>query len=420
MNLSGRTQPSAPGTGEDVSKYLPPPEVEYGYYAWVFYSIMGSALGISIDLLGIGMLLLLAGFCVLRMGVRTPTVLRPAALPLACGLSFVAIQTLILGQSLMGNSYVRAFVPWILGLVILQCLALRRGFLHRFAIAMLLVGASTLPYLRTYINDQTRSGLDQTIGIANPNDLGAWFGFCGVYCAILGLETRRNWLRVASWGAALGCLFVVGLTVSRAPLLAAVISIVLALRNVGKRGLVPLLALAVLAAVVYGLGLFAGTASMYAERGLEETGRFVVWPLAIERFLEVPFTGVGASHVLVFLPGTGHSITPHNSFIFIALASGAIPLAFYLAYWVRLFIDAFRINADGHEDATFLPSLLLYSFLIAMELNQSFMVPWMMATLCAVAGTGRFVELSHAAGRLRDARAARRSNLVVRASRARA
>ena len=47
------------------------------YYFWVFYSIMGSALGISIDLLGIGMLVVLAAFCILRMGRQAPTLLGP-------------------------------------------------------------------------------------------------------------------------------------------------------------------------------------------------------------------------------------------------------------------------------------------------------------------------------------------------------
>ena len=69
-----------------------------------------------------------------------------------------------------------------------------------------LVGISTLPYMKSFANDPSRVGLDKTITIANPNDLGAWFGFCSVYFTIAGLETRRNWVRAISWSTAVGCL----------------------------------------------------------------------------------------------------------------------------------------------------------------------------------------------------------------------
>jgi hypothetical protein len=302
-----------------------------------------------------------------------------------------------------------------LELVIIQYLALRRGFLHRFAIALFLLGMLTLPYLKLDTFDETRVGLGGGIGIGNPNDLGAWFGFCSVYFTILALETRLDWLRAVSGVLALGCLYVVGLTVSRAPLFAAVVCIVFAFRKVLKRGFFPLFGLVVLGWTVYGLGVFERAASMYAQRGLEETGRFVVWPMAIERFLEFPLAGVGAPNLLRFLP-----ISPHNSFIFIALASGVLPVAFFIAYWVRLFNDATRINADSHEDATFLTSLLLYSFLIAMELNQAFMVEWMVAVLCTVAGRGSLLKARRAvADRLRAGQAAMGPHLQTLAQRVR-
>jgi O-antigen ligase len=367
------------------SKHLPSPSLEYWYYAQVFYSIMGSAFGLSIDLLGVAMLAALVGLCVIRMGRYSAAMLRPVALPLACGMSFIAVQTLVHGESLRSGDYVRSFVPWMMGLVIVQYLSLRRGFLHRAAIAVLLIGLTTLPYMKSFHNDQSRTSLEGIIAIANPNDLGAWFGFCVVYFAVLGMETRRNWIRVISCLVAVGSLVVVSLTVSRAPLIAAALSVVIAFRRVLKRGFFPLLSLIVLTWIAFGLGWFDRGAELYAQRGLEETGRFLVWPAAFDRFLQSPLVGVGADNVNTSIAG-GRPITPHNSFIFLAVASGVVPLMFFIAYWVRLLIEVLEVNADSHEDAPFLIPLLPYCFLIAFNLNMVFTVQWMMATLAAVSG----------------------------------
>src|SRR5262249_17520571 len=152
-------------------------------------------------------------------------------------------------------------------------------------IAVFLIGVSTLPFMTAFQNAADRAGLEKGIGIGNPNDLGAWFGFCAVYFTILGIETRRQWIRALAFVLAGACIFVVGLTVSRAPLLAAAICIVFAFRRVLKRGFIPVLSLVIVAWIAYGAGVFDRATSLYQERGLEETGRFLVWPLAIERFL---------------------------------------------------------------------------------------------------------------------------------------
>src|SRR6266571_2082312 len=64
------------------SRYAPPRFIEYAYYASVFYGILGSALGLSIALLGIGMLAALAVICVMYLGSRATTVYAPLAFPL--------------------------------------------------------------------------------------------------------------------------------------------------------------------------------------------------------------------------------------------------------------------------------------------------------------------------------------------------
>ena len=258
--------------------------------------------------------------------------------------------------------------------------------------AIVIHGCTTLPYLRGFKNAAERAGLESGIGIANPNDLGAWFGFCCVYFAILGIESRRQWIRAAAFGLSGMSLFIVGLTVSRAPLLAAGLCIMFALRRVVKRGILPLLSLIVVVWLAFGLGFFERSASQYEQRGLEETGRFLVWPMAMERFVNAPLTGVGASRVATYVPLKGLAISPHNSFLFIALASGLVPLVFYTGYWIALFRISIRKGARVLVDAPFHSALLLYAFLISLNLNQTFMVPWTIITLAAVTNAGAQAE----------------------------
>jgi hypothetical protein len=377
---------------EATAKYLPPPWIEHGYYAQVVYSIMGVALGVSLGSLGIVMLAGLGLACVLRMGKMgryVIEILRPAALLIACGVSHIAVQIVVHGSGLR-DDYIREFVPWLASLVVVQHLALRHGFLHRSAMFMVLLGLSTLPYLRTFAQDPTRTGL-AGITIGNPNDLGGWFAFCCVYLMIVGLETKRNWLRAVSWSTALGCLVVVALTVSRGPLFAAACALVLAFRRMLKRGFYPFFLMVVAAWVAFGLGLLDQSAARYTERGMEQSGRFSTWPVAIGRFLASPIFGVGVENLGTPDPVSGRLTTPHNSFIFFGLTSGVVPLVFFGWYWLKLARDALRLNAASHEDAAFHLPLLLYSFMTVLMLNQPFMLPWMMCSMAAIS-SAQFVE----------------------------
>ncbi len=365
---------------------IPPLAFEYWYYAQAFYAVLGSALGVSFNFVGVSMLALLAMCCVLRMGSRSTTVWTPIGLPLAFGASYLAIQLLFFREPIMSD-VVRSLVPWIMGVVIIQCLALRRGFLHRFTMAMFVIGLCTLPYL-TYRGSATRLGLQTGLGISNQNDLGAWFGFCCLYFAVLSLETRRLSVRLLSGIAAMACLYIVALTVSRAPLLAAAVGIVVALRRMLKHGFFSILSLAVVAWIAYGFGLFDRSGSLYAARVFEETGRFLIWPAAIERFFTSPLMGFGGSDVATFIPQASTLATPHNQFIFIALASGLLPLLLFVAYWVHLGAEAVRLSARSHEDAVFLVPLFVYVCLIGLELNQPYMAQWAMATTGTLGAAG--------------------------------
>src|SRR5215510_9410330 len=161
--------------------------VEYAYYFSGFYSIMGAALGLQMELVGAGMIAALAAFCVMCLGSRAMTVYAPLALPLGFAISFLVIQLTLHGESLMQTDD-RQFVNWILNLIIVQSLTLRRGFLHRFARVTFLIGLAMLPYLQlqseTSSSGPARAELDRIVGYGNSNDLAAWFGFGSVYFII--------------------------------------------------------------------------------------------------------------------------------------------------------------------------------------------------------------------------------------------
>lgn len=362
---------------------------EYLYYGLMAYALIAPALGISAGLVGAATLALLAFACVWRVGLAALPACRPIFAALLCGASVVAIQLFVHGESLM-HSNVRAFVTWMLGLVTVQLLCLRRGFFHRFAIAAFLVGLATLPFLRVYTGTETleRAGLDRSVAVANPNDLAAWFGFYAVYFFVAGFEQRRDLLRIAAWALGVGCLYVVGLTVSRGPLFAVAVAGLFAFRRVLKRGFVPLLLLLALLWFVFESGLFDRILEYYRIRMGQETGRLVIWPVVATRILDALAFGVGVSEMATYAPGSGNPITPHNSFLLIGLISGFLPLALFTGYWARAFYGALRGGRRPTGLGAFYVPMVVYAFLIAFQLNAPFMFQWMIVVLgTAVAET---------------------------------
>jgi hypothetical protein len=302
-------------------------------------------------------------------------------------------------EPLMGDA-VRQYVPWLLILVIIQSLSLRQGFLHRFVLVIFVSLLATLPYMKFDMggHGMGRASLERTISIANANDLAAYFGFCAVYFTVFSLETKRPMLRATSGLIAVGCLYVVGLAVSRGVLLTFAIATTVALRRLLKRGFLPLVLLLVVGWIAYESGLFEQIIAAYTIRGTEETGRFLLWPVAIESFLNSPLAGVGGSNAVVYIPSTGKAVTSHNAFIAIALASGVVPLGFFIAYWVRAIRGAWHSNAKRFPETPFLAPLLVYTFLVEMASAGLFRSEWAVLTLsmALVAGAphrGRWLVL---------------------------
>jgi O-antigen ligase len=352
---------------------------EYGYYFVVFYTVLGPRLGLILTgNIGSGFLLIpLLALCAASLGPSLLPVMRSAWPALACGVSYLFIQLAVHEESLYGV-YVYQFGPWLISLVIVHAIAMHRpDLLHRFAWFTVLLGLALLPFM-----SQAQAGrvaLERGIGYSNANTLGALFGFCVVYMTIRGYVETRLAYRLAAWGMAVGCLYVVTLTVSRGALVAVVASIVVVGRRLWKVGFLPLLLLAGLLLGLMEMGIFDQAVDSYSRRAGEETGRLRVWPLLIQKFLNSPFIGYGASQNGEII-NTGQSVSPHNGFLLFAVASGIVPLVLFCAYCFRSGMTALRTNAADRGSIYHLP-LVVYTVLIISAGNLEFMEPWALVSL---------------------------------------
>lgn len=380
---------AAPGVLPDVP--VPPRSFEYTYYGFLIYIAFGSALGLHLRFFAPALLAFLALLCLAHPGSKRLAVFAPIALPFACGLSFLAIQLVWHAESLFprGNADgpggdLGFHVAWLMGLIVVQSLSLRSGFLHRFALVSFAYGVGLLPYLKFYPYTDTivRLGL-QGVGRDNPNHLGMWGGFCAVYFFVLGIETQRTLVRAASWCIGVGCLYIVALTVSRGPLFAAVFAIAIAFRRLLKRGFVPVLLLLGIGWISYTSGLFDQVASFYLDRGLEESGRGLTLPVAIDRILRAPLVGSGVSSLLLYTPGAVTAATPHNGILHLAIAAGIFPAILFVAYWWQAALGVLRTLRQRLPDAPYLLPLLVFAFLEMMIIDYAFMSEWHMVVLSA-------------------------------------
>jgi O-Antigen ligase len=368
-------------TNDSLVSSLAP--VEYAYYFTIFYTVLGAPLGLILTGgIGTGFLLIpILALCFVALGSSVLTVLQTAWIPLACGASFLFIQLALHGESLHAT-YVYPFGPWLLSLVIVQALAMHRpNFLHRFAWFTLFMGLAMLPFMTlSTIGGYEKMGLNRDVGYSNPNALAAWIGFCMLYLTIKGYVETRLAYRLAAWLMAAGSLYIVTMTVSRGALIALAGSQLVASRRLLKVGFLPIFLLGGLVVGLMEFGLFDQALRAYTLRGEEETGRLRVWPLLIEQFLNSPVIGVGASHAGAEI-STGKFVTPHNSFLLFAVASGAMPLILFCAYLFRSGMAALRTNMSEQQDAAFHLPLVVYALLITCAGNLEFMTPWAVVSL---------------------------------------
>lgn len=371
-----------------VSRLMPSRGIEYAYYVSIVYSVLADVLGLSIPILAGGMIFGISACCIVQLQSRAKAVYEPIGWLLACATSFLSIQIIIHGISITDDN-IRPFITWMLGLIIVHSLCLRPGFSHRFPIVLFVLGAMMLPYLSFSPGEFDRASVGLEVGgsLSHSGGLAEWFGFCAVYFAMLGLETKRPLFRAGAWLIAVGCLFIVTLTVSRGVLIAAVLAITVGFRGLLKRGFIPLLVIIALAGIIYESGLFEQAVSHYSDRGMEETGREKLWPAAIDRIFTSPLVGVGISDIGMSLSSSYKKSPPHNSFLYFALSSGVLPLAFYVAFWIQATRRSF-LHAEGLKDGSFRIPYLLYTFVCVMLGDLGFMSFWALLALSVGAGSG--------------------------------
>jgi hypothetical protein len=360
---------------------------EYAFYFLIVYQMIGAAFGLSVGLLGGAAHVALAILCLLRVRSQIFSIQAAVCIPLLCVVSYVSIQLFVHNESLT-DDLIRSLVIWVMDLIIVKSLSTRPGFLRRACTALFISAVMLLPYLHLGLDG--RAELDHTAGvaIANGNDLAAWFGFCTLALTIQGFEAPSKFRMWISWTAALLSAFVVALTVSRGPFVALAICLTIVFRKQARRSFLPILAVISLLVVAMASGVFNHVITQYTDRGMEETGRFVVWPRVFARIWASPGAGVGVSHLLtasdsMFSDGRIKMIPPHNAFLFIALASGVVPLFFFCLYWLMGLRGALKGSSPLNPNSAYLLPFFVYAFMSLFELDSTFTQPWSIIVMCA-------------------------------------
>lgn len=363
--------------------------IELSYFILLIYANLGPAYGVAIPLVGAGGLAGLAVLCIMHFGSNALLgAVRPIRFALACGLFVLLIQGFIFEESFR-NGFIRSYVTWILSLIIIQALSFRKGFFHRFALVAFFIGCATLPFLKTYVvtEGMERIGGDEGVALGNPNYFGMWFGFCTIYFLVTGLEAKNYIIRTSSWIAGVLCLYLMALTVSRGALLGVAIALVIAFEKLLKRSFLPILGFLCLLWLVFVSGIFDDLIGFYMYRGTEETGRSRLWSWAMAGILDSWGLGVGMSNAVISDGSTGRGYGPHNSFLFIALSSGLIPLTFYILYLIQAGRGALRARSQNTTEAPYKLPLFSFALLAVMVADGTFMSPWHMVVFSLAIGS---------------------------------
>jgi hypothetical protein len=352
----------------------PPAWLEYIWYMSLAYAMLGQAWGVVIPSVGGALLAVLAAASFLSVSTHAQRVYAPVVSALCAGFSVIGVQFFV--HSSQSLDLCMAFVGWLFTVIVIQALAQRPGFLNRFALVAFAIGLGVLPYMQGHADTRLMRVSAGGTGISNPNSLAMWFGFCTVYFLFSGLQSREFMVRGVHWIAGLGSLFVVALTVSRGPLFGIALACIVGLRSALKRHFLPLLSLLFVIWLVYISGTFQETVDYYLARGMEESGRGKVWPLALQRIVDALWTGVGLEAIPTWT-SSEKAMTPHNGLLYIGLGAGILPLIFFLGYLGRVGIAAFQLLRKVHiGDAALLPPLVTFAFIEVMSLDLSFMTSW--------------------------------------------
>jgi hypothetical protein len=350
---------------------------EYAWYLSLFYTMLGSAWGIVIPAIGGALWVIVATGCFLSISGQASQVYRPVVLALSTGVLLITIQLVFHEGSSRALSEGIFILGWVALLIIVQALSLRPGFLHRFALVGLAIGVACVPYISMADAGGVMRAKASGTGISNGNALGMWFGFCAVYFLFWGFQCRKSIFRIALWAVAVGCFYIVALTVSRGPVVAIALACVIGFRSSLKRSFVPLLSFMFLISLIYVSGVFDAEISYYLARGDEKSGRGTLFSLGLERVIDSPWVGVGLGEIAIGVLGGQKYINPHNGLLHIALGGGLVPLICYLGYLARVIGGTLWIMRKFPEgEVALLPPLVAYALFEIMMLDVVFMSPW--------------------------------------------
>ena len=367
----------------------PPAYLEYVWYLYLFYWMLGAVWGIVLPDVG-GVIWVLIGVAsLLQVGNHAILVYKPVGWALCTGGFAIGIQMLFHGWSgRVAQHEITEFAYWISLLITVQALSFRPGFLQRFALLATVLGVACLPYIQVReVGGVMRAWATGTL-ISTPNALGMWFGFCTVYFIFQGFQYQTLMLRAASWSVALGCFYVVLIAVSRAPLVAVFVACLVGFRSALKRSFAPLMAFAILIYLVYLFGVFDEWLDYYLLRGTEESGRGRIWPAALDRISGSPWIGFGLDDVKV-LNGYGKLVNPHNPLLHLMLGVGVIPTICFLGYVFRAIAGAVRlVRREQEGEAMILLPLVVFASLEVMNLDFAFMLPWVVVVFGLAARAG--------------------------------
>lgn len=350
---------------------------EYAWYLSLFYTMLGSAWGVVIPALGGALWVIVATGCFLSISGQALRVYRPVALALGTGILLIIIQLVFHKESPRALSEGIFILGWVALLIVVQALSLRPGFLHRFALVGLAIGVACVPYISMADSGGVMRAKASGTGISNGNALGMWFGFCTVYFLFWGFQCRKPIFRIASWAVAVGCFYILALTVSRGPVLAIALACVIGFRSSLKRSFVPLLSFMLMISLIYVSGIFDAEIGYYLARGDEKSGRGMLFSRGLERVIDSPWVGVGLGEIAISVLGGKKFINPHNGLLHIALGGGLVPLICYLGYLARVIGGTLQIMRKFPErEVALLPPLVTYALFEIMMLDAVFMSPW--------------------------------------------
>lgn len=367
----------------------PPAYLEYVWYLYLFYWMLGAVWNVVIPAVGGVIWVLIALVSFFQVSNRASLVYKPVAWGLCTGFLSIGIQILFHGWSgSVAQHEMTEFAYWISLLITVQALSFRPGFLHRFALVAAILGVACLPYIQVReVGGVMRAWAAGTL-ISTPNVLGMWFGFCTVYFVFHGFQSQKAISRVANWSAAIGCFYVVLIAVSRAPLVAVFVACLVGFRSVLKRSFAPLMAFAILIYLVYLFGVFDEWLDYYLLRGAEESGRGRIWPSALERIPNSPWIGFGLDDVRV-LNAWRKLVNPHNPLLHLMLGVGVLPTICFLGYVFRAIAGAVHlVRREQQGEAMILPPLVVFASLEIMNLDFAFMLPWVVVVFGLAARAG--------------------------------